>query len=471
MQPAPLAMTHPALEEQPMTATAPPPRAGLPPAAHGTLLESRQRWRDFAALSADFAFETDTEGRITFAMPEAVLGWPSSALLGHPANWLLLQPEPDPFALTHEVRDLRTWLRRADGEAACLSFNVAPLATLEGGFAGLRGTARDVTAEMREIEAQASALRRALAVQALVRRVREAALAPRMLPALMRLLPAVIGCVGAAVIAYDADGQIRVTHREDGDPSGLLACLPRLEGARPIFAEGPEGERLALVAQPVGKDTQALLVWREPGAPPFDEDERHLLSVLSDLLAVVLGNHVLLRELERQARTEPLTGLLNRRSFLEELGRRLGSPRRGGRGGVLLFLDLDNLKPINDRLGHDAGDAALVALAGLLARSFRPCDLAARCGGDEFAVWLDGAGEGVGTARAAALCQEIARLQEVPARLSVSIGCAVVPPGVPETPEALLARADAAMYAAKHAGGNGWRLAAPIRDGGEADRA
>jgi diguanylate cyclase (GGDEF)-like protein len=212
---------------------------------------------------------------------------------------------------------------------------------------------------------------------------------------------------------------------------------------------------------------QALLVWREPAARPFDADERHLLEALSDLLAVVLGNQRLLSELERQARTEPLTGLLNRRAFLEELRRRMDRLRREGRGGVLLFLDVDNLKPVNDRFGHEAGDVLLIRIADLMRRIARPSDLAARLGGDEFALWLDGLmEETVAVARAEALC---AGAREIPlgrqdgerVPVSVSVGLALSPHGsVSELPEEVLARADAALYAAKRGGRNTWRLAA-----------
>lgn len=489
-------------------AAAAPPAGGMPllrGAAQGALIESRQRWRDLAGLAADFAFETDEEGRLSFLAPDGVLGWPAAALLGRRPleEGLLLRPEPDPFALRLPARDIRAWLRRMDGEAACLSFVVTPLHGPDGRFAGLRGCARDVTAEIAEAEAQANALRRALAVQALVRRVREAVLAPRMLPALLDLLPAAIGCAGAALVELGPDGRLTtgngaagtgtVGHRPPplGDlpalpPHGrwpIAGTAPAMRGGQAVFTRGAGGEPMALVLQlglagplladpsgPAAPEAgslarQALLVWREAGARPFDDDERHQLEALSDLLGVVLGNQRLLAELERQARTEVLTGLLNRRAFLDEMRRRMERLRREGKGGVLLFLDVDNLKPVNDRLGHEAGDALLVAVAGLLRRVARPSDMAARLGGDEFALWLDGvAEESIAARRAEALCAGAAATlltapggaERVP--VSVSIGVALTLAGA-ETPEAVLARADAALYAAKRAGRNAWRLA------------
>lgn len=453
------------------------PATALSRAAEGALIESRQRWRDLVGLATDLVFETDAEGRLRFLAPDPALGWPAAALLGRrPAEeGLLLRPDADPFSLRGPVRDLRAWLRRRDAAEACLSFSVAPLLGPDGSFAGLRGAARDITREISETEAQAQALRRALAVETLVRKVREAVLAPRMLPALLDLLPAAIGCSGAAMVPLGSAGEPEIPPPLDA--TGRPTPPPQLrlrQPGHPVFCRGNAGEPLALVPQAGAAVTagdaapqQALLVWRDAGERPFDADERHLLQALSDLLGVVLGNQRLLLELERQAQTDGMTGLLNRRAFLEALRRRQDRLRHAGCGGALVFLDVDNLKPVNDRFGHEAGDMLLTAVAGLLRRSTRDVDLAARLGGDEFALWLDGvAAEEVARGRADALCMAAAALAlTVPggeARLpvSVSLGIAIATAaGAEETPEALLARADAALYAAKRAGRNTWHLA------------
>ena len=82
----------------------------------------------------------------------------------------------------------------------------------------------------------------------------------------------------------------------------------------------------------------------------------------------------------RQARTDPLTGLLNRRAFVEEAQRRIDRLEREGLPGTLMFVDLDRLKPLNDQLGHEAGDAALVLTSTVLRRMVRPTDLVAPAG-------------------------------------------------------------------------------------------
>jgi diguanylate cyclase (GGDEF)-like protein/PAS domain S-box-containing protein len=441
----------------------------------GALLESRQRWRDFVTLAADLVFETDAKGNLTFLAPERILGWPAEALLHRPARELLAAGATDPFAghtaaqgVKQGVKQgIKAWLRRADGLAACFSLNLAPLADGAGRFAGLRGTARDITAEEQAAEIQAAQLRRAATLEVLVRRLRQEVMAPRMLASTLEAMPAVLGCVGAAVLEL-APGAAQVVQRHGEDPSPMQASALAMRAEGPCFGHGPESQPLALVPQPAGSAPRhALLAWRAAEARPFDAEERALLVSLADLVFVALGNQALHRELEMQARTEALTGLLNRRAFLADLRRRLERHQRETAprpGGTLLFIDLDNFKPINDLLGHKAGDAALVAVANLLRDMVRPTDLVARLGGDEFAIWLEDADAVIAGARAESLAWAAAHslpplLRSGPSALTFSIGCAQWRPGSAETPEQLLARADAAMYAAKRSGRNCWRLA------------
>lgn len=157
--------------------------------------------------------------------------------------------------------------------------------------------------------------------------------------------------------------------------------------------------------------------------------------------------------LEHRAHHDPLTGLPNRVLFSDRLAAAL-DPDRGADPVAVLYVDLDDLKGMNDARGHRAGDALLAAVAGRLAGCLRPGDIAARLGGDEFAVLL----AGVRTpAEAIRIAERIrGRLAEPVAldggevRAGASVGFAVGAPGV-DAPEDLLHRADVAMYAAKSA--------------------
>jgi len=115
------------------------------------------------------------------------------------------------------------------------------------------------------------------------------------------------------------------------------------------------------------------------------------------LLVLKLGPERILR-LEEESRTDLLTGLLNRRGFLERLELEKSRSNRYGHQFLVAYLDLDDLKEINDLQGHQEGDRALISLATAIKRSCRQSDFAARLGGDEFAIGfveIKGPGDGI----------------------------------------------------------------------------
>jgi diguanylate cyclase (GGDEF)-like protein len=155
----------------------------------------------------------------------------------------------------------------------------------------------------------------------------------------------------------------------------------------------------------------------------------------------------------RLARTDALTGLANRRTLDETFAREIARAERLGGDLSVAFADLDHFKSINDRYGHIAGDEVLARAAAVFKSQSRPYDLAARYGGEEFILVLPGTSAGDAVAIAERIRQEIADLQ-VPGgpQITISLGVAGWMPG--ETPEELIARADAALYQAKNAGRN-----------------
>jgi len=169
-------------------------------------------------------------------------------------------------------------------------------------------------------------------------------------------------------------------------------------------------------------------------------------------------------DLQYLASHDPLTGVFNRHRFQEELQRLIVEARRAGRSGALLFVDLDNFKEANDRLGHKAGDDLLrVAVRALCAR-LRETDVLARLGGDEFGILAVpvGAGQAVAVAERLldALREQVVMIGGSPFRLTASCGIALFPEhGV--TADELLAAADLSMYVAKEQGGDRAVLYAP----------
>jgi len=162
-----------------------------------------------------------------------------------------------------------------------------------------------------------------------------------------------------------------------------------------------------------------------------------------------------LAEAEAAADQDPLTSARNRRAFVRELTRAAAYARRYGALASLIYVDVDGLKTLNDRHGHAAGDAALKAVADALAGHVRASDVVGRMGGDEFAVLLANADQAAAEAKAATLARLIGAeplsLGERRIPLRISWGASQIDPA--KDPEALIAEADAAMFAMKRARG------------------
>ena len=214
-------------------------------------------------------------------------------------------------------------------------------------------------------------------------------------------------------------------------------------------------------------DRTWLLVIRDPNRPGISLPL--LIAVFGVLLAALLGALLViwnrneqLRELQRQASQDPLTGLKNRRRFEEDLRTELARSHRDHVSGALLMLDLDNFKQVNDTLGHPIGDRVIEEIADVLRGRMRETDVLARLGGDEFAIVLPrcdaSEAHGVAEAIATGIREHVPRKEGVPP-ITVSIGLAMFGPGSSATLESVQKEADTAMYAAKAAGRDAVRVA------------
>ncbi|HYO20051.1 MAG TPA: EAL domain-containing protein [Dermatophilaceae bacterium] len=181
------------------------------------------------------------------------------------------------------------------------------------------------------------------------------------------------------------------------------------------------------------------------------DDERDTLERSIEVSSEEMrGMHEILR---RQATTDYLTGLPNRRALHTHADARLGVQPRGAKRQhvALLLLDLDRFKEVNDSLGHHVGDQLLVQVGARLGEHLRAEDLLVRLGGDEFAILLGETGHREAAAVADKLCQALAEpfaLEHITVRSSVSIGIALYPADGPDL-NTLLRKADLAMYQAK----------------------
>jgi diguanylate cyclase (GGDEF)-like protein len=156
-------------------------------------------------------------------------------------------------------------------------------------------------------------------------------------------------------------------------------------------------------------------------------------------------------ELERQAMTDPLTGLLNRRGFERSFKKALAAARRYGETGVLMSIDLDGFKLINDTYGHNAGDKVLKQVAKILTDNVRETDCVGRIGGDEFVVLLTRTSVENGTKRVRELERHLnGTLVNIGGRvILVRASCGSRGYGAEDRTHKVLSRADAEMYRSK----------------------
>ncbi len=174
-------------------------------------------------------------------------------------------------------------------------------------------------------------------------------------------------------------------------------------------------------------------------------------------------------QLEAISVTDDLTGLYNRRYFFERLEEYLRAARRHRLPLSLMMLDLDHFKRINDTFGHPTGDRVLKALAEVIRSGLRASDIPARYGGEEFLILLPYTGEAEATRLAERLRRTISghpfSIPESARPVTISIGVAEFDVDHPVDGEALVARADAALYRAKRDGRNRVAVAGPAPPG------
>jgi|tagenome__1003787_1003787.scaffolds.fasta_scaffold20726654_2 diguanylate cyclase (GGDEF)-like protein len=183
------------------------------------------------------------------------------------------------------------------------------------------------------------------------------------------------------------------------------------------------------------------------------DDRERLIEEISLLRGKVARLQERVEQLDQLAHQDSLIDLPNRRGFMRELERLIARVDRYGLDGAMLFVDLDGLKIINDTLGHRAGDEALIQVAALLVKGVRHSDVVARIGGDEFGILLESSDEAAAHETASRLIEQISACEVMhdgeALPLSVAIGVGMI--DALDTAEAVMERADEAMYRRKAA--------------------
>ena len=206
---------------------------------------------------------------------------------------------------------------------------------------------------------------------------------------------------------------------------------------------------VSLLFEPVTRDgrrTAVLVVGFSESGARLPEHALYMVELVAAEIAAALDRNDLVARLASQARTDPLTGAANRRSWDEELDRELAHAGRTGEPLTVALIDLDRFKAYNDTQGHTAGDELLRELVTALRGELRTGDVVARWGGEEFAIAMPACDLDHARDIASRL------LRVVPGGQTMSIG--LTQACIDDTPRSLVGRADRALYAAKGAGRN-----------------
>ena len=273
----------------------------------------------------------------------------------------------------------------------------------------------------------------------------------------------------------DPSGKVVIANRRMAELFGADMGMPDLQAPFPEFIgrlwQGQSGETFSkqfaeqCAAWPPEKRSSLELTLR---------NGRHLemtCNPVSDGSAVVIIEDVTERReheaaMLHLARHDALTGLLNRRGLARELERILsGAAITEDNAPAVLYLDLDGFKPVNDKLGHGAGDEVLREVAARLKQSVRTDELVARLGGDELAIVIRQAGVAAVTALAQRIIHELERPYPLTSGTTVTIGTSI---GIAfatanEPADHLIERADKALYDAKQAGKGTYRISGTAR--------
>jgi diguanylate cyclase (GGDEF)-like protein len=321
-----------------------------------------------------------------------------------------------------------------------------------------------------------------------------AVLLPRGLPwwtLSLLTVPTLAMLVAARAVRRASEHQVRLSALLDAAKSSQLAESPHalldsltghaqrvLRSSHAAIQSAPPTEDEIGIR--LGADDGRWLVCAPRSAQPYDRADRRALAALATIVEESLVRMRMATEMTTLATSDPLTGLANRTVFRRRIAAAI-EQRRPGQHVAVLFCDLDDFKPVNDRFGHEGGDAVLLTMAQRLSRCVREGDTVARLGGDEFALLLQNLAdprEAIRVAeRVVATAAEPIHLAGRALPIGVSVGVAVdqapdptklptrrsavTPDSAAAAASTLLGNADLAMYQAKAKGKSNYQLFAP----------
>jgi diguanylate cyclase (GGDEF)-like protein/PAS domain S-box-containing protein len=410
---------------------------------------SRALLEQVLEATTDSIYIKDLQGRyrVVNSAAAALIGRPGAEILGRSDGDLLPEVAEaiaarDAAVLERHASSAYEMSGRFGAGANVLSITKSPFCDSSGTAIGTLGIARDIT-EQRRLQER---FRRAF---------EDAPIAMAVADRDGRILD--VNQALCAMTRYSRDelsGRTlaSMTHPDDREADDAV-----MQGLASGDADAATDEQRHLRADgSMVSVARSVSVVRDVDGTPL-----HFLTQLQD----ITDRQHFESELRHLADHDPLTGLLNRRRFKQELDRHLAQVARYGPRGALLILDLDHFKEVNDTLGHQAGDELLLGVSDLMQQRLRDSDIVARLGGDEFAVLLPNGGRQEAEVVAADLVRTVREQATVGAgdrrrRVTTSVGVAAFA-AAEASGDAMLVEADMAMYEAKQTGGDRFVVLSP----------
>jgi len=442
------------------------------------LIESRELYRDLARCSSDFSWQTDENGVFSFVSPRGALGFSAKALNGRSSLSLMQQGDDGtaPFITRQTVENAEIQMHGANGDIRHCRVHAVPVYDRANNWRGARGVCTDVTEVLLRQQALDAMRARDDHIRSIVEATQHTLDPDHAFGEVARIIAGAMAVQHCAVLAVDNGDAVRLLGASASTgwppPEALLnglckACAaPDAASENTLDFQDADFFHQAITVAHGGAVNGAIWLRREKSSNPAEVSglPRSLAQSAANHVGIAIAHANQLRMLNNLSRTDELTGLLNRRAFTQDLQQRHAHRFRVQRPAALLYVDVDNFKPVNDTHGHATGDMVLREIARLLQRESRAGDRAARLGGDEFALWLEDTDENGARIKAQHLLDAVPALrravglaaQDKP--IGLSIGVAVVDPKNPEALDQTMQRADAAMYQVKHADKGGFYI-------------
>jgi diguanylate cyclase (GGDEF)-like protein/PAS domain S-box-containing protein len=421
-------------------------------AAQRRAVVAERKLADVVDSADDGIITKDLAGTITSFNPaaERMYGYGSGEVIGRSITVLAAadRPEEIPGLLRRvaqgDVCRLETRRRRSDGSELEVALTISPIRDPSGEVVGASTIVRDIS------EQKAAARRLRQVEQQFQRSFDDALIGMQIFDLDGRYMR--VNDAFCAIVGYRRDELVglsrqRITHPDDLAPDAK-SLRSLLGGEMKSYTR--DKRYIHAAGHPVWASIAVTLIRDADGQPV------HFIGQAQDITERRRYEH----RLQHMADHDPLTGLLNRRSFEHELDGHVARIKRSVITGAVLMIDLDNFKYYNDTQGHNAGDGLIVRIAHALRDRLRESDVCARLGGDEFAVLLPQEGPDGAEKIARDLVAHI-REQAPPTgpgdkrRITASIGIACFDTRESATVEGMMVSADLAMYEAKDAGRDG----------------